>query len=134
MRHLAALLLLPALLTGCGGSEVLTLGADEVDITACAPGQTFDVEDLDTVERPACTPVGSELLFPDGTRLEMAVDSVAGSSSSSESRFSHGWYDVGIYGVVASRYDQRCSELQVWGRSEAIDKLREAFGDNLGSC
>ena len=134
MRQVLAPVLLVVLLAGCGGGDVLTLGADEIGIPACSPGQTVDVETLDTAERPECTPLGSELLFPDGTRLAMGEYDAAGSSSTSESDYSHGWYDVGVYGIVASHYDSTCQDLEIWGRAEAIEKLRAAFGDAFGNC
>jgi hypothetical protein len=132
--RLAPIAVIPLLLAACGSAEVLTLSADETAIPLCTPGQTISVEGLDTAERPACAPLGSELVFPDGTRLAMGENEAAGSTSSSESPLSYGWYDVGVYGVVASRYDAHCEAVEVWGRAEAVDKLKAAFGDDLGNC
>ena len=134
LRGIVAVSLIGLVAAGCVRGEVLTLTAEEGDLTPCEPGLSIPVETLDTEARPACDPLESTLVFPDDARLYMDTGVGGGSMTSSESRFSHGFYNVGIYGVVASRYDDDCQPLEVWGRAEAIEKLHEAFGDDLGNC
>ena len=123
-------------LAGCVGPSdgVLTLGEGEFLLEACEPGQSIEVETLTTDTRATCVPWGSELVFPDDARLAIDPDTSSGSTSSSESEYSYGWYDVGVYGIVASRYTTGCADLDIWGSHEAVSKLQEAFGDDLGNC
>jgi hypothetical protein len=120
-------------LTGCSGSEMITLTAGETDIVVCPPDKVV-VESLATVSRPTCSPMGSELVFPDGAVLEATVGTVSGSRSESRSGRTYAYIDVGIYGVVASTYSGVCDDLQAWGMPEAIEIVIDAFGDDLGNC
>jgi hypothetical protein len=133
----AAAGVLVAGLTGCWAGDhggILTLTAEETRIDSCPVTRSVPVETLDTVDRPGCLPLGSPLEFPDGTLLETGQWAAGGTQSSSRSTAHYGWTNVGIYGVVAAQYDRNCDDLVVWGRAEAVSKLRDAFGGDLGYC
>lgn len=120
-------------LTGCYGSEYLTLRADETDLPVCAPEYPVPVrvESLEAEERSSCDLRGGTLLFPDGTLVEMSE--FGGTGSYEFGGFSYGYFNVGIYGIVATQHGPQCSEVVEWGRREAVDKLHEAFGEEPGS-
>ncbi|MFP7834594.1 hypothetical protein [Marisediminicola sp. LYQ134] len=118
-------------LTGCQTAEVLWLDASETTHAPCPEIRLIPVEELDAVDPPGCRPVGSTLVFPDGTQMSIEEGvSAAGTESSVDPR-KHSWIDVGDYGLVAAQANTtECSAATVWGRDEAIQKVVEAFGES----
>ncbi len=112
-------------------TRYLTLTSEETDIPNCTPGTVVMVEDLDTERRPDCHPAAGVLVFPDGTELEINEWSGGGGGITPDGHYS--WMDVGIYGLVAATYQEGCSDYQEWGRNEARDRIRDAFGADPGS-
>lgn len=138
LRGKAISLLVALSVTGCAVTapgEFLRLDADETLEAACEGVSELYVEELDTPERPGCVPRGATLVFPDGGRVTIAESGGTGSTTiSAEPGVEWGYVEVGIYGVVATRYDGRCDSVEAWGRDEAVDRVREAFGDDFGVC
>ena len=132
IRRALGVLLCALMLAGCTAREHMTLTGDEMASDPCAEVAVMPVETLATFSTRECNPLGSTLVFPDGVELE--IGSGGGGSSSSSSELSYGYTNVGTLGIVATRYSGECLDQEVWGPAAAIDKVVEAFGDDLGHC
>lgn len=132
IRSGVLVVLLTVMLAGCSRGEVLELRGDELPGPVCETVAELTVADLDTVDRPSCDPIGSTIVFPDGATIE--IGSGGGSTESSDSDVGHAYSNVGALGVVAIEYSLDCTGFTVWGRAEAIAKLRRAFGEDYGVC
>ncbi|MCJ1715235.1 hypothetical protein [Curtobacterium sp. VKM Ac-2922] len=127
---MAAAIALTALvaLTGCGSDGVLTLGADEATRSPCPSPTTIPVEQLRTSAAPTCVPAGSDLLFPNGTRVTIDDQAGSGGLQSTSDPVRYSWIDVGNFGVVAGQATTSCARHHVWGSIEGVRRVRQAFG------
>ena len=132
IRRLLAVVVLLVALAGCTRGEVLELRGDELPGPTCESVTQIPVDELDTPERPTCNPLGSTLLFPGGETID--IGDGGGSTESSDSDVGHAYSNVGSLGVLGIEYSLDCSTVRVWGRAEAIEKVRRAFGDDYGVC
>lgn len=115
-------------LSGCVAASY-SLTPAESDIPVCEDHSPVSVESLNDSELASCDLVGTELVFPDGVHL-MVGDAMGAESSSGATGCGpmYSFYNVGIYGIVASRTDSDGSHTTWWGRPRALKKVHDAFG------
>jgi hypothetical protein len=113
---------------GCAHQKVLTLTPEEDDLPACLDLSPIHVEDLGS-DRSDCNLSGATLIFPDGTEMAMNEYGGSGGLEGTDMPLKYAWVNVGDYGVVAAQTLVGCGDTKVWGGSEALERVAEAFGD-----
>jgi hypothetical protein len=119
-------------LVGCSPGRYLTLSPEEANLPPCSETSPISVESLDSVERATCNPEGADLVFPDGTILNMPGSGAGAYTRNIDDALvatTYSYSNVGIYGIVATQERAGCQDLKIWGPLEARDKLKEAYGD-----
>lgn len=130
-RHPAAagLLFLVAAVSGCSGQGILHLSQNEFTEPTCATTRDIPADELTAAADESCRPVGSTIVFPSGDRI--TVQGGGGTVfANGDDTTRYAYEDVGDYGVVAARYTEDCTDVETWGPTEAITKIRAAFGEH----
>lgn len=120
--------LLAGLLAGCSGDGYLTLDAKDDNLPHCTTTTNLAVQDLDAAAMPTCKPVGSTMTYPSG--VQVTLDEGAGGVESSTDLVAYSWIDVGNFGFVAGQSTKTCAKHQVWGRPDAVKRVKAAFGQD----
>jgi hypothetical protein len=129
-RSLLAVVVMAFVLTGCSHGAII-LTPEEGDIPKCALGQDpIPVEKLDTNKKATCMLADVDLVFPDGTHLNVNEGAASGSRTDGPqgNETIYTFYSVGEFGFVAGVGKTGCRETHEWGSAEARVKVREAFG------
>ncbi|ROS61362.1 hypothetical protein EDF38_0451 [Frigoribacterium sp. PhB160] len=126
---LCLVLLVVAVRASGPGTGVLSLSGAEADIPLCSTFEPVEVGSLVTDERPACTPHGVPLVFPDGATLDLPEQD-PGTGATTVGQTTYSYVGVGVFGLYASRAGADCDAADEWGSAEAIARVHEAFGDD----
>ncbi len=130
MKFLLGLVFIAFVLTGCS-SPSIALTPEEGDIPLCASGHSpVPVSELNTDKKVSCKLSDVDLLFPDGTHLNIDPGAYSGSRTETPDTGQRGYtfYSVGIYGFAVGSSKSGCRAVKEWGSTTARAKAREAFG------
>lgn len=132
LRIIGALIAAAAaiVLAGCAHAGYLSLSSSEATIPACSQTQRISVADLNSDAEPACEPLGSVLVFPSGAELKIDEQAGGGSQKMGDDPVRYSWVSVGNFGIVAGEATDTCGKHHVWGGRSAIERVKQAFGDD----
>lgn len=134
MKSLLGLTFVAFVLTGCS-SPSIALTPQEGDIPLCASGHNpIPVSELNTDKKVSCKLSDVDLVFPDGTHLNIdpGVYSGAETETPDTSQSGYTFYSVGIYGFAVGSSESSCRAVEEWGSTTARAKARKAFGEDMG--
>ncbi|MFP7833548.1 hypothetical protein [Marisediminicola sp. LYQ134] len=122
----------PVDLSGRNSEQPAMLGPDESSTGPCLSYEPVDVLSLNTPTPLGCEPQGTDLVFPDGTRLTLPSSDLGAGSlrTNGNTGNKYEYVSVGIYGLYASQSSSDCSEVQEWGSPEARERVHEVLGRN----
>ena len=102
----------------------------DLDVPACEGTEAVPVGRLADDVWVGCSLAGREVVFPSGwTWVAPELGGVSVSGSSTEGEFAFALFNLGRYGMVASRTAESGESSEWWGPPEGIELQQSATGE-----